>query len=638
VALSGAWCGGGTLLSSHPAAIAEAGEDPFALFDRLPRVSSVPDAVGGGWLGWLGFGLAARVEALPPSPPRPEATALFDLAFHDHVVRCDDRGDWWFEALWTEERAAVLTERREWWQGRLGGQPPEERPFRAEPLRPVGAGLAGHERAVAEAVARIAAGELSQVNLGLRLEGAFEGDPLDLWVRATVAAQPDYAAFIGCAAGDRAAVSLSPELFLQRRSRAVRTRPVKGTAAADSDPAGLSASAKDRAENVMIVDLMRNDLGRVCAYGSISVEELCGLGRGPGVWQLESTVAGRLRDDVRDSDLLRAAFPPGSVTGAPKVQALKTIHELEGTAREAYCGAIALSSPLSGLELSVAIRTLECSARRIWLGVGGGIVADSEPAGEVREALTKARGVTAAAGLDLEVTDNGTAPRRPIIRIARPDPGAGLFETLKVVGGRPHCLPSHLARLRASAATLGLDIPESIEADALRAARVLGDGGLRITVDGRGARVEGRPRPVARPVRLTPIVLPGGLGAHKWADREPIRAHSGPDSTPLICDLDGSVLEAGYAAVLIAADGGLVAPVLDGRQLPSLSRQRLLRAVMERDWPVWIRSIELDELAEATAIILTSSLRGPHLAVLDGADPGRADPAICGELQRLWAS
>ena len=148
----------------------------------------------------------------------------------------------------------------------------------------------------------------------------------------------------------------------------------------------------------MIVDLMRNDLGRVCEYGSVRVVALHEPRRAPGVWHLVSTVAGRLREGASDADLLRATFPPGSVTGAPKIQAMRVIAELEATGRESYTGALGYASPVAGLELNVAIRTLELRGDRVWLGVGGGIVADSDPARELEECFVKARPVVAAAG------------------------------------------------------------------------------------------------------------------------------------------------------------------------------------------------------------------------------------------------
>jgi para-aminobenzoate synthetase/4-amino-4-deoxychorismate lyase len=204
--------------------------------------------------------------------------------------------------------------------------------------------------------------------------------------------------------------SLSPELFLRRRGAEVTTGPIKGTIRRDDDPAlaqaalaELRASAKDAAEHVMIVDLMRNDLGRVCEYGTVEAPRVPEAEAHPGLWHLVSYVRGRLREHANDADLLRATFPPGSVTGAPKVQAMHVIAELERTGREAYTGAIGFASPVAGLELNVAIRTLELCRGRLWLGVGGGIVADSDPERELDEALLKARPIAAAIGTSVVV-------------------------------------------------------------------------------------------------------------------------------------------------------------------------------------------------------------------------------------------
>jgi para-aminobenzoate synthetase/4-amino-4-deoxychorismate lyase len=405
----------------------------------------------------LGYGLGRALEPLPPTPPRPDPLPLFDLAFHDHVVRCDARGQWWFEALWSEERDHVLSDRLAIWRRRLARRPPAARPGSAGPLAPAAGGTIAHQRAVAETVERIAHGDLSQANICMRLDGPLSGDPLDLWLGAVAASAPVYAAYIG--APGHAVLSLSPELFLRRQGRTVHTRPIKGTAPRSSDPAQLARSAKDRAENVMIVDLMRNDLGRVCEYGTITVDRLCEVEPAAGVWHLVSSVRGRLRGQVGDGTLLRAAFPPGSVTGAPKVHAMRLINELESTAREAYCGAIGLASPLSGLELNVAIRTFEAMGNRLWLGAGGGIVSDSDPASEVDEALAKARGVAALAGLTVREppTPAGVAPGP--VRHRRPDPALGVLETVRVHDGEPIWVEAHLARLTASCATLGIELP-----------------------------------------------------------------------------------------------------------------------------------------------------------------------------------
>jgi para-aminobenzoate synthetase/4-amino-4-deoxychorismate lyase len=635
VALSGAWAGGGLVLSSDPLLAAAEDADPFAVLDAAPvALGTTPGdragAVGGGWIGWLGFGLCERIERLPPAPPRPVPLPRFDLAFHDHVVRLDADGRWWFEALWTDERAERLDERLRCWRARLAAPAPPAERFAAGPLAVIGAGATGHRVAVAETVARIHAGELSQANICLRLEGPFTGDALELWLRATVAIRPAYAAFIGGA--ERAIASLSPELFLRRRNDRVTTRPIKGTAPRDRDPADLAASAKDRAENVMIVDLMRNDLGRVSAFGSVAVDGLCAVEPAAGVWHLVSTVSARLRSGAGDGDLLRATFPPGSVTGAPKVKALETIRELEGTEREAYCGAVGLCSPLAGLELNVAIRTLEIGAGRIWLGAGGGIVADSDPEREVEEAMRKAQGICEAAGIAITTSPAACRPPVTINRLPRPDPALGVIETMLVRDGTPARLGDHLARLGQSLHALGIRVPDELEREIVRAGAALGDGALRARVDGAGLDVTTRPLPSAGPVTLEPVILPGGLGAHKWADRKLIEALSGAGRTPLICDLDETVLEAGYAAVLLVLGDELIAPVEDGRLLPSLSRAKVMRAAPAAGLTTFTRPFTLADARAADAIILASSLRGPHPGILAGGPAAEAAAPICAAL------
>jgi para-aminobenzoate synthetase / 4-amino-4-deoxychorismate lyase len=628
VALSGSWAGGGLLVTSHPAPATPA-DDPFATVDLQPSVQDAADgAVGGGWFGWLGFDLARVLEPVPPPPPRPVPMPPFDLAFHDHVVRCDADGRWWFEALWTQARAAVLAERLRTWHARLAGPPPPAQPFGAGPLRVGPSGTVAHAGAVAETVERIAAGEIFQANICLRLEGELSGDALDLWVGGVAASNPAYAAFVG---GDGHAVaSLSPELFLRARAGTVVSEPIKGTTPATGDPLALAASAKDRAENIMIVDLMRNDLGRVCAYGTITVPELCAPRPAAGVWHLVSTVRGTLREDATTGALLRATFPPGSVTGAPKVQALRVISELEGTAREAYCGAVGLASPVSGLELNVAIRTFETRAGRLWLGAGGGIVSDSSPAAEVDEALAKARGVAATVGVAVEATGADAVPAAArTVHAARPDRGRGVLETLLVTDGACHDVDAHLARLRASCAALGLAVAPDLEQQAAEAAAPVETGRLRIVVDGAGTHVSTGALPPPGPTTLRPAVLPGGLGAHKWADRVLVDSLSAPGVTPLFCDLDGQVLEAGYAAVLIVEGDVVVAPPLDGRVLPSVSRLRALQLAPAAGLTVKIEPFTLQRARRAHAVVLTSALRGPHPGVLTGGPPVTASATIC---------
>jgi len=618
------------LVASEPLYVAPQDADPFALLDVQPSLDDGDeegDAVGGGWFGYLGYGLGALVERVPAPPPRPVPLPLFAMSFYDHLLRLDSAGQWWFEALWSDERDAVLQARLHELRRRLS-EPVSSEPASAGTFSIAPPGAAGHVEAVAACRERIAAGEIFQANLCLRLEGRFSGDPLDLFARGARALSPRHAAFV---AGPWGAVcSMSPELFLRRRGREVVTEPIKGTAPRDTPSAALAASAKNRAENVMIVDLMRNDLGRVCEYGSVSVSELAQPRPAPGVWHLVSTVSGTLRPEVGDADLLRASFPPGSVTGAPKIQTMRVIAELEATGREAYTGAIGYASPVAGLELNVAIRTLEMTGDRIWLGAGGGIVADSDPAAELEECLVKARPVVEAVGGCIAASAP-PAPRGDRAAFAfdgdagRPDASEGVFSTMLVRDGQVADLDVHLARFRASVRLLyGDDAGEELAEALRRAASGHELARLRVVfAPGGGPGVELEPLgalPGPEPLRLAPVVLPGGLGAHKWRDRRLLSSLEGRlGAVPLLVDLDGSVLEAAHANVFAVEGDALVTPPLDGRLLAGTVRARLLA-----DPPAGLTAREepltLARLAAADEIVLTSAIRGVHPGVLGCVD------------------
>jgi para-aminobenzoate synthetase/4-amino-4-deoxychorismate lyase len=638
-ALTGAWAGGGALVGSEPLPVGDAADDPFALLDQQPEIeggTEEEDAVGGGWFGYLGYSLGATVEPVPPPPPRPAPLPAFALAFYDHLLHLDETGQWWFEALWTGAREGALKERLTRLSGRLSAGV-RDRTVWVSDFGFTPPGAAGHVRAVAECRERIAAGEIFQANICLRLEGRVEGNPADLFTRAAGELRPRHAAYLRGPWG--ALVSMSPELFLRRRGREVISEPIKGTAPRHS--AGrelLTGSAKDRAENVMIVDLMRNDLGRVCEYGSVSVPELTALRPAPGVWHLVSSVAGTLRPEVGDGGLLRATFPPGSVTGAPKIQTMRVIAELESTGREAYTGAIGFASPVAGLELNVAIRTLEIHGDRIWLGAGGGITAGSDPPAELEESLLKARPLVEAAGGRVLQPD-GDLPQ-PVLRppraldgsADRPDPALGVFSTMRASAGHVLDLDFHLARLRASARALyGLELPSQLEGSILELAAVHPHARLRVRVrPGEGAEaaidVEGQALPSAaagtpKAVVLAPALLPGGLGAHKWSDRRLLaRLEERLGALPLLVDLDGEVLEAAQANVWIVEGDSLVTPPFDGRQLPGSVRARLLarppEGLVARE-----EAITLERLAAADEVLLSSSVKRLTPAALAGQRP-----------------
>jgi para-aminobenzoate synthetase/4-amino-4-deoxychorismate lyase len=635
-AFAGDWAGGGALVGSEPLVVADLEEDPFDLLDRQPDVAGVPEAdgaVGGGWFGFLGYNLGARLERVPPPPPRHVPLPDFALAFYDHLLRLDADGRWWFEALWSEERDAQLRARLDLLRTRLA-EGVRERPVWVGTFQPAPPGGAGHVTAIDTCRERIAAGEIFQANLCLRLEAEWKGDPLDLFARTAATLEPRHA---GVLAGPWGAVcSLSPELFLRRRGREVVSEPIKGTAPrvlaagrearAEDARAALAASVKDRAENVMIVDLMRNDLGRVCEYGSIRVPALTEPRPAPGVWHLVSTVTGTLRPEAGDADLLRASFPPGSVTGAPKIQAMRVIAELEAGGREAYTGALGYASPVAGLELNVAIRTLEIRGERIWMGAGGGIVADSVAERELEECFVKARPVIAAAGARL-VEEPHVSRVTPIPALAggadRPDAALGVFETVLVRGGAAVDARAHLARLERSVGALyGEPLPKDLLPRVVAAAAATPLARLRVSVDpSMEVVIESEPlaaEPGPDPVTLAPAVLPGGLGAHKWRDRRLLDELAARlDAVPLLLDLDGDVLEAAYANVFIVEGQHLITPALDGRQLPGTVRARVLALHPARE-----ERLSLARVAAADELLLASSIRGVHPARLsDGPEP-----------------
>ncbi|PRX49989.1 para-aminobenzoate synthetase component 1 [Prauserella shujinwangii] len=383
-ALCGDWFGSRAVLAPSVGTAGYADPDAaFAVPARQPAVrDGAPGAVGGGWFGYLSYDLtdpSARRAALP--------RAVWGWA--DHVLRLDGDGRWWFEALVADgapDPDALAGELAE-----LLDRPPPAPSWRPATVdRPL---PAEHHSAVKACVHAIEAGELFQANICTRFTGRFTGEPSALFAEGVRRLGPRRGGYL--AGGWGAVVSLSPELFLARHGDRVRSTPIKGTLprrgpADDALAARLRESTKDVAENVMITDLVRNDLGRVCAVGSVTVPELLAVRPAPGVWHLDSTVTGTLPAGRTDADLLRAAFPPGSVTGAPKIRALELIAELEPVPRGVYTGALGLASPLAGMELGVAIRTFELHGDRVDLGVGGGITADSDAEAEWQECLHKA--------------------------------------------------------------------------------------------------------------------------------------------------------------------------------------------------------------------------------------------------------
>ena len=366
-ALIGEWFGSAAVIAPS---LAVAPVDVSEVFDVPPGASD--GAVGGGWFGYLSYPDAG---ADGRGPRIPEAAG----GWSDCVLRQDRDGQWWYESLsgaplsgWVAE--ALRSHRSHRGTARIAwGEADRD----------------AHRRGVLECLEAIAAGEVYQACVCTQFAGRIDGAPVDFFVDAVERTSPARAAYL---AGEWGAVaSLSPELFLRRRGETVTSSPIKGTLPRHADPSALRASVKDVAENIMIVDLVRNDLGRVAVTGTVTVPELLVVRPAPGVWHLVSTVSARVDVDVPMAAVLDATFPPASVTGTPKTRARQLLRGWEPHRRGVYCGTVGLASPVAGCELNVAIRTVEFDADgNAVLGVGGGITADSDPDREWDECLHKA--------------------------------------------------------------------------------------------------------------------------------------------------------------------------------------------------------------------------------------------------------
>ena len=361
----------------------------------------------------FGYGLSQTIEKLPA--PRLDEFQVPDLAagIYDWVIAFDHlQGRAWLIAH-NEERfrevsafmkSCSTTFRHAKPQAasasRLDGLAPQY-PLPHHPGVTSNFNQSTYLDAIARAVEYVHAGDCFQVNIAQRLLCPLTEAPLKVYGRLRECNPAPFAGYFDL--GEFAIVSASPERFLRVENGWVETRPIKGTRprgkSEDEDraiAAELSAAAKDRAENVMIVDLLRNDLGRVCEYGTVRVPLVCHVETYRFVHHLVSVVTGKLRDGQTPFDLLRATFPGGSVTGAPKVRAMEIIAELEPTARGPYCGSLAYVGFDGAMDSNILIRTFTIGKGWMQFPVGGGIVADSDPRREYEETLHKAAGLLMA--------------------------------------------------------------------------------------------------------------------------------------------------------------------------------------------------------------------------------------------------
>jgi para-aminobenzoate synthetase component 1 len=405
--------------------------DALAPFRSAPLAGLPP--FQGGAAGFIGYDWGATLERLPV--PRHDDLALPDvlLGLYDWVVAWDhcERAAWIVSTGMPDEgvgRAERARARAALIAARLAVKPTRALagPLRSKapapgneaatrppacPSYPVlGVDDAeqielrstfthrGYLSAVARVREYILAGDIFQANLSQRFEAPLREAPWTLYRRLRTMNPAAFGAYMDC--GDFQVLSVSPERFLRLSGAQVETRPIKGTRPRGLGPMHdamlgqvLAESDKDRAENVMIVDLLRNDLSRVCRPGSVRVPELFSLEHHPTVHHLVSTVVGELEQGADAVALVRATFPGGSITGAPKVRAMEIIAEMEPTRRGVYCGSLGYLGANGEMDTSIAIRTCVARGNRVYFQAGGGIVADSDPEQEYRETLDKARGI-----------------------------------------------------------------------------------------------------------------------------------------------------------------------------------------------------------------------------------------------------
>jgi para-aminobenzoate synthetase / 4-amino-4-deoxychorismate lyase len=480
--------------------------------------------------------------------------------------------------------------------------PPAEGP---SPWKP-SVGRDAYDAAIERIRALIAAGETYQVNHTLRLRARIVGDARGLYRDLALAQRGAFAAYLDL--GRYRVLSASPELFFRMNGDRIATRPMKGTAprgrwlAEDEEAAArLVASAKDRAENAMIVDLLRNDLGRIARTGSVEVSRMFEPERYETVWQLTSAIGADLEPGTPLVDVFRALFPSGSVTGAPKVRTMRAIADLEDSPRGVYCGAIGyLAPPGSGApraSFNVAIRTvvLDPGSGTAEYGVGGGITYDSSAAGEYAEVVAKARVLTAAL------------------------PAFDLFETIRHDSeeGFRH-LPEHLERIRSSAAYFGFRFDAEGAVGALKQAvadrgpdpvrvrlALARDGGLTVEVSALAPAADG-------PVRLAlddePVDPADVWLYHKTTRRAPYdrRRERRPDVDDVVLMNDrGEATESTIANLAVRLGGRWVTPPVDAGLLPGSYRGLLVRERTLEE-----RRVTVAELRSADEVALVSSVRG----------------------------
>jgi para-aminobenzoate synthetase / 4-amino-4-deoxychorismate lyase len=628
-ALWGDWFGGGVLIFQRPLKVEEPVDASagFECLDEQPRLAhseagAESGAVGGGWLASFGYD--------------PKTTTL---AFYDSLLRWQRDSGWSFESLGLSGREPQNAAALQNWTTLLETAP-------TAPITPLQVGpfgvssdaesaRDGYLAAVEDVIRRIDHGRFYQLNLCIRLHSEVGSSAPVVFGRLCDQLQPAFGGLITGPLGHGSArmiSSFSPELFLRIRDRTVLTAPIKGTAprGANDGVAALRASAKDAAENIMIVDLMRNDLSRVCRPGTVAVQELLVIQPHPGVWHLVSAIRGELNPQTTTAQVLAAAFPPGSVTGAPKISAQQGIADIEVEPRGAYTGTMGLVSPLAGADFNVIIRTFELHDSHLELGVGGGITVDSVPMREWYECLHKAAPLVAAAG---SVIDQALVDEPPVL-----DPALlayGVFESMLVIQGKIIRLAPHLARLDRSCRELYRHgVPDDLASAAQQLARVHTDQqrlAIRVLARPRKGKLDLRldasplgPRPVSSTLRHRS--RPDRSWRHKWMDRSALTEAEAavrpamPFFTSSARPHDITETTRGNL-FMQDRDGFWCTPPLDEQVLPGVTRREVLDLLDDQRTPVRIRRCSVQELRQSRGALWTSSLSGAvPITAVDGAE------------------
>ena len=515
-----------------------------AVAQVAPALAAIRDGLAQGLYaaGWLAYEAGAAFEPRLSAPSVPAPMLWFGLFAGFEAISADRMTDW-------------LPDPAGAWNG-----PPEPLIDRAS-----------YNARIAQVQALIAAGDLYQANLTYPAHVPIAGDPLALYARLRRAAAAGYGAYVD--AGSAKLLSLSPELFFALEGGRLTTRPMKGTARRDGDPAidaaraaALAQDPKQRAENLMIVDLMRNDLSRVAVPGTVAVPALFAVESYPTVHQMVSTITATAAPGVDAIDVLTALFPCGSITGAPKIRAIEALAAIEGVPRGVYTGTIGRIDPNGDAMFNVAIRTLTivADAPHAMLGVGGGIVADSTVAAEWDETLAKAAFL---------LRDR---PPFDLIETMAFDPLHGIA-----------LLERHLARMGASAATFGINFDRHSARNELQAAtfRLTEPRKVRLLLSPSGAfaiEITALPAAPPEPVMVAITPLPVSTSDFRLRHKTTSRAfydhaRTATDAFEVVfTDPDGFLTEGSFTAIFVERGGKLVTPPLSRGMLPGVLRAHLV--------------------------------------------------------------